>query len=86
MNAYNLPSLALLFLSSFKMNIIFRKHALTSTSLLVAFTGTPKFRSVRPPKTTSTGRTLRMSSESQLMVMSPRPRRISGHVSDSELS
>ncbi|WOG86809.1 hypothetical protein DCAR_0206027 [Daucus carota subsp. sativus] len=44
--------------------------------------GTPKSRSVRPPKTTSAGRALRMNSE---RVMSPRPRRSSGHVSDSEL-
>ncbi|KAK1377182.1 light-sensor Protein kinase-like [Heracleum sosnowskyi] len=47
--------------------------------------GTPRSRSVRPPKTTLTGRALRMSSENQLPVRSPRPRRTSGHVSDSEL-
>ncbi|CDP08715.1 unnamed protein product [Coffea canephora] len=46
--------------------------------------GTPKGR-VRPPPMSSCGRTMRMNSESQLMVMSPR-RRASGHVSDSELS
>ncbi|KAL3536736.1 hypothetical protein ACH5RR_000102 [Cinchona calisaya] len=45
--------------------------------------GTPKGR-VRPPAMSSCGRTMRMNSESQLMIMSPR-RRLSGHSSDSEL-
>ncbi|THG20023.1 ankyrin repeat-containing protein kinase A-like [Camellia sinensis] len=48
--------------------------------------GTPKGWSLRPPQMSPRGRAIRMSSESQLMVMSPKPRRISGHVSDSELS
>uniref|UniRef100_A0A5B7AGJ6 Putative mitogen-activated protein kinase kinase kinase 7 n=1 Tax=Davidia involucrata TaxID=16924 RepID=A0A5B7AGJ6_DAVIN len=48
--------------------------------------GTSKGRSVRPPQMTPSGRSMRMNSESQLMVMSPKPRRTCGHVSDSELS
>ncbi|CAL2241954.1 unnamed protein product [Prunus armeniaca] len=51
--------------------------------------GTPRGRSVRPPQMSPCGRSisLRMSSESQLMAMSPRIRRTSsGHASDSELS
>ncbi|CAI9101168.1 OLC1v1038429C1 [Oldenlandia corymbosa var. corymbosa] len=46
--------------------------------------GTAKGR-VRPPQMSSCGRRIRMNSESQLIIMSPR-RRLSGHVSDSELS
>ncbi|KAK2968108.1 hypothetical protein RJ640_003939 [Escallonia rubra] len=49
-------------------------------------TGTPKSRSMRPPQLTPCGRTMRMNSEGQLMMMSPKTRRTSGHVSDSELS
>ncbi|KAJ0052907.1 hypothetical protein Pint_00543 [Pistacia integerrima] len=42
---------------------------------------------VRPPQLTPCGRSLRMNSESQLMVMSPtKPQTPSGHMSDSELS
>ncbi|KAL3815111.1 hypothetical protein ACJIZ3_016379 [Penstemon smallii] len=49
--------------------------------------GTPRGRWVRPPQITPRGRAMRMNSESQLMMtMSPRTRRTSGHVSDSELS
>ncbi|CAK9165810.1 unnamed protein product [Ilex paraguariensis] len=48
--------------------------------------GTPKARSVRPPQMTNFGRSMRMKSESQLMLMSPKTRRLSGHMSDSELS
>ncbi|XP_073269798.1 uncharacterized protein [Primulina huaijiensis] len=50
--------------------------------------GTPRGRSVRPPPITPRGRSisLRLNSESQLMTMSPRTRRASGHLSDSELS
>ncbi|KAK9280447.1 hypothetical protein L1049_014138 [Liquidambar formosana] len=47
---------------------------------------TPKGRSLRPPQLSPCGRSMRMSSESQLMVMSPKIRRTSGHASDSELS
>lgn len=87
MNAFSLPFLpAFLSLSFFYINTIIKKHAITSSSLLVVLTGTPRSRSVRPPKTTVTGRALRMSSESHLTVRSPRVRRTSGHVSDSELS
>ncbi|KAG4119753.1 hypothetical protein ERO13_D11G100000v2 [Gossypium hirsutum] len=47
---------------------------------------TPKARSTRPP-TNQRVRSFRMSSESQLLLVSPRLRRSSsGHVSDSELS
>ncbi|GFY92333.1 hypothetical protein Acr_08g0007290 [Actinidia rufa] len=48
--------------------------------------GTPKGRSLRPPQMSPCGRSLRMNSESQLMAMSPKLRRTSGHASDSELS
>ncbi|KAL6982015.1 hypothetical protein U1Q18_023632 [Sarracenia purpurea var. burkii] len=48
--------------------------------------GTPKGRSLRPPQLSPSGRSMRMNSESQLTAMSPKPRRTSGHVSDSELS
>ncbi|XP_059634313.1 uncharacterized protein LOC132276745 [Cornus florida] len=48
--------------------------------------GTPKGLSIRPPQVTPFGRSLRMSSESQLMVKSPKPKRRSGHASDSEIS
>ncbi|KAH7519508.1 hypothetical protein FEM48_Zijuj08G0043900 [Ziziphus jujuba var. spinosa] len=49
--------------------------------------GTPRGRSVRPPQMSPCGRSMRMSSESQLMAMSPRIRRTSsGHASDSEIS
>lgn len=48
--------------------------------------GTPRGRSVRPPQLTPSGRAMRMNSESQLMLMSPKNRRTSGHMSDSELS
>ncbi|KAJ7962527.1 Protein kinase [Quillaja saponaria] len=49
--------------------------------------GSPKRRSLRPPQMIYSGRSMRMSSESQLMIMSPRIRRpSSGHASDSELS
>lgn len=61
--------------------------ALTSSAF--GYTGTPRGRSVRPPQMSPCGRSisLRMSSESQLMAMSPRIRRTSsGHASDSELS
>ncbi|XP_057980739.1 uncharacterized protein LOC131166318 [Malania oleifera] len=47
--------------------------------------GTPKGRSVRPPQTSHSARSMRMNSESQLMTISPKVRRTSGHVSDSEL-
>lgn len=52
--------------------------------------GTTKGR-VRPPQITPCGRSMRMSSESQLILMSPVsskriPRSPSGHASDSELS
>ncbi|XVF33206.1 hypothetical protein REPUB_Repub17cG0148500 [Reevesia pubescens] len=48
---------------------------------------TPKGRSLRPPPMTHCGRSLRMKSESQLLLTSPRLQRTaSGHVSDSELS
>ncbi|KAJ9171482.1 hypothetical protein P3X46_014845 [Hevea brasiliensis] len=47
--------------------------------------GTPKER-CRPPRLTPCGRRLRMNSESQLMMISPRIRRTSsGHASDSDL-
>ncbi|KAL3517258.1 hypothetical protein ACH5RR_024160 [Cinchona calisaya] len=46
--------------------------------------GTPRGR-IRHPPMSSFGRTMRMNSESQLMMMSPR-RRSSGHASDSEIS
>ncbi|PSS03963.1 Protein kinase [Actinidia chinensis var. chinensis] len=48
--------------------------------------GTPKGRSLRPPQMSPCGRSLRMNSEGQLMAMSPKLRRTSGHASDSELS
>ncbi|PIN26535.1 Tyrosine kinase [Handroanthus impetiginosus] len=67
--------------------IMIRKLSLSKKSLEMKTSkqpGTPKGRSVRPPHTPS-GRTMRMNSESQLMLMSPRTRRTSGHVSDSEL-
>ncbi|KAM7476498.1 hypothetical protein LguiB_023741 [Lonicera macranthoides] len=48
-------------------------------------TGTPRSRSLRPPQTSPSGRKMRMNSESQLIVRSPKPRRLSGHASDSEL-
>ncbi|KAI5647158.1 hypothetical protein M9H77_33163 [Catharanthus roseus] len=48
--------------------------------------GTPKGRAVRPPPLISSRRTMRMNSESHLTLMSPKERRSSGHVSDSELS
>ncbi|CAH9097216.1 unnamed protein product [Cuscuta europaea] len=48
--------------------------------------GTPRGRSVAPVMLPSRhGRPKRMSSESQLVIMSPRERRMSGHMSDSEL-
>lgn len=47
--------------------------------------GTPKGRFSRPPQISPRGRSLRMNSESQLMAMSPKVRRSSGHASDSEL-
>ncbi|KAK6239742.1 hypothetical protein QUC31_005211 [Theobroma cacao] len=48
---------------------------------------TPKGRAVRPPQLSRCGRSLRMNSESQLLLTSPRIRRTaSGHASDSELS
>ncbi|KAI3444447.1 hypothetical protein Pfo_001112 [Paulownia fortunei] len=65
-----------------------RKLSLSKKSLEIKTSkqpGTPKERLVRPPHT-PTGRTMRMNSESQLMLMSPKTRRRSGHVSDSELS
>ncbi|KAL2233816.1 mitogen-activated protein kinase kinase kinase 7 [Sesamum indicum] len=65
--------------------IMIRKLTLSKRSLEIKTSkqpGTPKGRSVRPPHTP---RTMRMNSESQLMMMSPRTRRTSGHVSDSEL-
>ncbi|XWS32076.1 hypothetical protein CRYUN_Cryun23aG0129600 [Craigia yunnanensis] len=47
---------------------------------------TPKGRSLRPPPMTHYGRSLRMQSESQFLLTSPRLlRTASGHVSDSEL-
>ncbi|KAK4411480.1 Light-sensor Protein kinase [Sesamum angolense] len=66
--------------------IMIRKLTLSKRSLEMKTSkqpGTPKGRSVRPPHTP---RTMRMNSESQLMTMSPRTRRTSGHLSDSELS
>ncbi|KAL0379425.1 UNVERIFIED_CONTAM: Light-sensor Protein kinase [Sesamum angustifolium] len=66
--------------------IMIRKLTLSKRSLEMKTSkqpGTPKGRSVRPPHTP---RTMRMNSESQLMMMSPRTRRTSGHLSDSELS
>ncbi|KZV21877.1 mitogen-activated protein kinase kinase kinase 7-like [Dorcoceras hygrometricum] len=68
-----------------------RKLSLSKKSLEVKTgkqPGTPRGRSVRPPPITPRGRSisLRLNSESQLMNMSPRTRRTSGHVSDSELS
>ncbi|KAL3829731.1 hypothetical protein ACJIZ3_018533 [Penstemon smallii] len=66
-----------------------RKLSLSKRSLEIKTNkqpGTPRGRSVRPPQVTPSGRTMRMNSESQLMTMSPRTRRTSGHVSDSELS
>ncbi|KAA0048927.1 mitogen-activated protein kinase kinase kinase 7-like [Cucumis melo var. makuwa] len=47
--------------------------------------GTPKGRFSRPPQISPRGRSLRMNSESQLMTISPKVRRSSGHASDSEL-
>lgn len=47
--------------------------------------GTPKGRFSRPPQISPRGRSMRMNSESQLMAMSPKVRRSSGHASDSEL-
>ncbi|XP_038885324.1 mitogen-activated protein kinase kinase kinase 7-like [Benincasa hispida] len=47
--------------------------------------GTPKGRFSRPPQISPRGRSMRMNSESQLMAMSPKVRRLSGHASDSEL-
>ncbi|XWS76908.1 hypothetical protein CRYUN_Cryun01aG0218200 [Craigia yunnanensis] len=47
---------------------------------------TPKGRSLRPPPMNHYGRSLRMKSESQLLLTSPRLRRTAcGHASDSEL-
>ncbi|XVE73745.1 hypothetical protein DITRI_Ditri11bG0143000 [Diplodiscus trichospermus] len=46
---------------------------------------TPKGRSSRPPPLIHSGRSLRMKSESQLLLPSPRLLRRSGHASDSEL-
>ncbi|KAL0426092.1 UNVERIFIED_CONTAM: Light-sensor Protein kinase [Sesamum radiatum] len=66
--------------------IMIRKLTLSKRSLEMKTSkqpGTPKGRSVRPPHTP---RTMRMNSESQLLMMSPRTRRTSGHLSDSELS
>ncbi|XP_052194267.1 uncharacterized protein LOC127802473 [Diospyros lotus] len=45
--------------------------------------GTPKGRTARPPQLFNCAR--RMNSESQLLASTPRPRRFSGHSSDSEL-
>ncbi|XAR53982.1 Non-specific serine/threonine protein kinase [Bertholletia excelsa] len=49
--------------------------------------GTPRGRSMRPPQKSPSpfGCSLRMNSESQLIARSAKPRRRSGHVSDSEL-
>ncbi|KAF5196068.1 kinase [Thalictrum thalictroides] len=47
--------------------------------------GTPKGGTIRPPMTISCRRSIRMNSESHL-VMSPSRRRTSGHASDSELT
>ncbi|XP_022857286.1 light-sensor Protein kinase-like [Olea europaea var. sylvestris] len=66
-----------------------KKLSLSKKSLSVKakkLPGTPKERSVRPPQITPRGRSMRMNSESQLMLTSPKPWRTSGHVSDSELS
>ncbi|CAA2977640.1 mitogen-activated kinase kinase kinase 7-like [Olea europaea subsp. europaea] len=66
-----------------------KKLSLSKKSLSVKakkLPGTPKGRSVRPPQITPRGRSMRMNSESQLMLTSPKPWRTSGHVSDSELS
>ncbi|KAL2478707.1 Protein kinase superfamily protein [Forsythia ovata] len=70
-------------------NMTNKKLSLSKKSLSVKankLPGTLKGRSVRPPQITPRGRTMRMNSESQLMVTSPKPWRTSGHVSDSELS
>ncbi|KAH7863760.1 hypothetical protein Vadar_021666 [Vaccinium darrowii] len=47
--------------------------------------GTPKGRSLKPPQLSTYERSTRANSESQLMCMSPKPRRKSGHSSDSDL-
>ncbi|XP_022933870.1 light-sensor Protein kinase-like [Cucurbita moschata] len=47
--------------------------------------GTPQGRFSRPPQISPRGRSMRMNSESQLIAMTPKVRRLSGHASDSEL-
>ncbi|KAE9460205.1 hypothetical protein C3L33_07891, partial [Rhododendron williamsianum] len=47
--------------------------------------GTPKGRSLKPPQLSTCGRSIRTNSDGQLLSMSPKPRRKSGHASDSEL-
>ncbi|CAM8941912.1 unnamed protein product [Rhodiola kirilowii] len=47
--------------------------------------GTPTGRSLRPPQFSPRGRTMRINSERQLTLLSPRVRRSRGHVSDSEI-
>ncbi|XP_022924327.1 light-sensor Protein kinase-like [Cucurbita moschata] len=47
--------------------------------------GIPKEQFSRPPQNRPRGRTIRMNSESKLIVLSPKVRRSSGHASDSEL-
>ncbi|KAL6575662.1 hypothetical protein OROHE_001039 [Orobanche hederae] len=70
--------------------VMIRKLSLSTKKTLEIKTGkqpgTPKGgrSSVRPPHTPS-GRTVRMNSEGQLLTMSPKTRRRSGHASDSEL-
>ncbi|XP_019191005.1 PREDICTED: light-sensor Protein kinase-like [Ipomoea nil] len=73
-------------------DILSKKHSpsirTTVDIKLLKQKGTPRGRSVtsiRPPQMSRHGRAKRMNSESQLMVMSPRSHRTSGHMSDSDL-
>ncbi|GMH22555.1 hypothetical protein Nepgr_024398 [Nepenthes gracilis] len=50
------------------------------------YPGTPKGRSTRPPQLTRCSRSLNMNIADQMLLMSPRIKRHSGHSSDSELS
>ncbi|GAB4861634.1 hypothetical protein Ancab_036885 [Ancistrocladus abbreviatus] len=50
------------------------------------YPGTPKARPTRPPQLTRCSRSLNKNIANQMLLMSPRIRRLSGHASDSELS
>lgn len=60
-----------------------RKSADSKTT---KYPGTPKARSARPPQLSRSSRSLNVSIAKQMLLMSPRVRRHSGHSSDSELS